>query len=123
MPIPVLKLAHNMTNTPIRRNGRILDASIHAEVAATMRLPTNPRRRIQWLNLVVIRVNPSGELRQSKPCQDCIVYMHTHIAEKGYRIRDVYYSDSTGRIIKERFSDMVAIRHTLYHTRGNRLTR
>lgn len=43
---------------------------------------------------MVIRVNNSGDLCSSKPCENCINYMRTVSVKKGYKIKTVYYSTS-----------------------------
>lgn len=88
----------------------------HAEIDAMNKLllsyklknKKSGRKRIITVNLLVIRVNKDGKLKNSKPCAHCITLldgMHNH------RIKWVYYSNDTGSIIKIRFSDLVRTNH------------
>ena len=63
------------------------DATIHAEIAALMKLPhgTNYRK----VKLVVIR----RELKQSRPCDKCSAVLQT------LGINKIYYSDN-GQIVR-----------------------
>lgn len=54
------------------------------------------------VNIIVIRINNSGNLCSSKPCNKCINYMKTVAVDKGYKINKIYYSISTGIIEKMR---------------------
>lgn len=62
--------------------------------------------------MIVIRVNNSGKLMNSKPCDSCIYYL------KLYGIKNIYYSDCSGEIIKEKInrieSDHESIGHRNY---------
>lgn len=79
----------------------------HAEMEALKRLDGRCRhtRRRKKINLIVLRVNKSGELCNSKPCGKCIEYM---AGLKNYRINKVYYSDENGGIVAKKFG-------VLYH--------
>lgn len=52
--------------------------------------------------MFVIRVNPMGELVNSKPCNTCIYYMQL------YGIKSVYYSNEDGAIVKEKLTEITA---------------
>ena len=52
--------------------------------------------------MFVIRVNNTGNLVNSKPCNTCIYYMQL------YGIKSVYYSNEDGEIIKEKIIDISA---------------
>lgn len=78
----------------------------HAETAAIKKLTSCGRRRCSGkLDLIVVRVNRKGLLRNSKPCTKCL----SHLAKlRGYRIRFVFYSNSDGTISKVRFAELLA---------------
>jgi len=60
----------------------------------------SPRCLRKKLEMVVIRVNKTGNLINSKPCNSCLYYL------KLYGVKSVYYSDSNGEIIKEKINTL-----------------
>lgn len=63
-------------------------------------------------DIAVVRINRSGEFKNSKPCYHCIEYMKSC----GLQIENVYYSDSNGDLICEKLS----VIENDYVTAGNR---
>ena len=55
-------------------------------------------KKLYEVNIMVIRVNNSGNLCSSQPCNKCIDYMKTVAIKKGYKIKKIYYSTSFGNI-------------------------
>jgi hypothetical protein len=55
-------------------------------------------KKLYEVNIMVIRVNNSGNLCSSQPCEKCIEYMKTVAIKKGYKIKKIYYSTSSGDI-------------------------
>lgn len=74
------------------------NTTTHAEVDAINKLVCNKNKKLITVNLLVIRVNSSGNISLSKPCSNCMNYMNTVAIEKGYKIKYVYYSNSDGTI-------------------------
>ena len=67
------------------------------------KLKTRDRnKKLYKVNLMVIRVNNSGHLCSSHPCEKCINYMNTIAVKKGYKIKNIYYSTAEGIIEKKR---------------------
>jgi tRNA(Arg) A34 adenosine deaminase TadA len=60
-------------------------------------------KRIQKLDLIVVRVNKCGDICNSRPCYNCLELMKT------VGIRKVYYSISNDKLICESVRDMVSI--------------
>lgn len=80
----------------------------HAEMAAIYKLPPLKRKaNKQIINLIVIRINKHGVLKNSKPCFMCIKYMEWLNRNTSYKIQNVYYSFDNGTIIMEKFSDLL----------------
>ena len=73
---------------------------IHAELDAINKLKPLKNKRMQNVNLLVIRITKSKILQNSKPCANCINVMKKLPQKKGYNIKNVYYSDDNGKIIK-----------------------
>ena len=69
--------------------------SIHAEVNAVQKLPTTQKR--VKVDVFVFRTNRKGNiLTMSKPCDNCMNYIHKNLAMKGYRLNRIYYTDFQG---------------------------
>ncbi len=53
------------------------------------------------MSLIVIRINKLGELKNSKPCQDCLKYIRRYP-----QVQKIYYSDDNGSIMMEKVKDI-----------------
>jgi cytidine deaminase len=74
---------------------------IHAECDAISKLiPLKPRKKLENINLLVIRLSTKNKIQCSKPCYNCIETMKNLPPKIGYKINNIYYSDSTGNIVK-----------------------
>lgn len=92
----------------IRGKSCRLNCSVHAEQHAINCLPSRPKnKKLKKCDLIVIRLNKSGILGMSKPCGVCINYMHTMASTKGYIIKNVRYSDESGKIVKVKLSKLI----------------
>ncbi len=76
--------------------------TIHAEHDALIKLPflNNSKKRLECINILVVRFLKTSELANSKPCINCINVMSKIGPEKGYKIKNIYYSSNNGTIIK-----------------------
>jgi cytidine deaminase len=74
--------------------------TIHAEINIFYNIP---KMSIKNIDIIVIRISKSYELRNSRPCNDCI----DKLRKMG--IRKVYYSNDEGEIINEYLQDMKKI--------------
>jgi deoxycytidylate deaminase len=68
---------------------------------------------LKKLNILVIRVNSKNELVNSKPCENCIYYLRL------YGIKNVYYSNENGEIVKEKITDIENEHQSISHARYN----
>jgi cytidine deaminase len=74
---------------------------IHAECDAILKLMSlKNKKKLESINLLVIRLSTKNKIQSSKPCGNCIETMKTLPQKKGYKIENVYYSDEEGNIIK-----------------------
>jgi cytidine deaminase len=74
---------------------------IHAEYDALSKLmPMRRKRKLESINLLVIRLSSKNKIQSSKPCFNCIETMKKLPPKIGYKIDNVYYSDSDGNITK-----------------------
>jgi hypothetical protein len=62
-----------------------------------------PKSKNQKLDIVVVRVNRSGETCNARPCYNCLNMM------KAVGIRRVYYSINSDEVVCENVKDMVSI--------------
>ena len=77
------------------------EPGIHAEHDAINRLkPLQYKKHLQQINMLVIRLSKNNKLQNSKPCANCINNMKILPEKKGYKIKNIYYSDDNGEIIK-----------------------
>jgi hypothetical protein len=74
---------------------------IHAEYDAIKKLiPLRRTKKLESVNLLVIRLSGKNKLQSSKPCSNCIDIMKSLPEKKGYKIQNIYYSDCDGNIVK-----------------------
>ena len=80
---------------------------VHAEHDAINGLrPLRRKKHLQNVNMLVIRVSKNNKLQNSKPCANCIETMRVLPQKKGYRIRNIYYSNENGEIIKSSLQNL-----------------
>lgn len=83
-------------------------SSIHAEANAMKKLLPLPRqKKLKKVDLLVIRVSKNGQFGNSKPCIHCILKLSKNLPEKGYSLRDVYYTNESGSIVCTRFNELL----------------
>lgn len=74
-------------------------SSIHAEDNVIRKLPSLPKnKRPKRVDMLVIRVNKSGAMGNSKPCIHCLFLMCTKLPMKGYSVSDIYFSTTEGTV-------------------------
>lgn len=74
---------------------------IHAEEDAINKLPPlKIKKNLEVVDLLVIRLSKTNKIQSSKPCTNCIRKMRTVPSQKGYKIRNVYYSNGEGGITR-----------------------
>lgn len=98
----VLKKA-NILTFGFNRMGDVdgTEAGIHAEHDAINKLkPLYKKKNLESINLLVIRLSKNNKLQNSKPCVNCIKTLKTLPQKKGYKIKNIYYSNDNGLIIK-----------------------
>lgn len=83
-------------------DGDCLNPGVHAEQDALNKLPSvKYKKKLELISLLVIRLSSKNKLQSSKPCATCIASMKIYPIKKGYKIQNIYYSDSEGNIIKK----------------------
>lgn len=89
-----------------------LHPSVHAEQMAIDKLPIRTSKKIIDVSLIVIRISRGTTnydnccLGSSKPCIDCVNRINNAI-HKGYRINNIYYSQSDGSIAIKKLKDVI----------------
>jgi deoxycytidylate deaminase len=74
--------------------------TMHAEINV---FENFPKKNVKGMDILVIRINKSNILKNSRPCNQCI----DELLKIG--IRKVYYSDDNGNIISENVAYMEKI--------------
>lgn len=77
------------TNDDLSNNG------LHAEHNAINNLqPSKTKgKKLEVINLLILRFSKTGNIKNSKPCSNCISNLFTISKMKGYKIKHVYYSN------------------------------
>jgi len=83
-------LGNSITNT----------VGIHAETDAISKLLPLRKKKLENIDILVIRISPTNKIQSSKPCYHCIEMMKCYPMKKGYQIQNIYYSNTYGEIIK-----------------------
>jgi len=104
----VLKKA-NILSFGFNRMGDIdgNEPGVHAEHDAINKLkPLERKKKLEPVNLLVVRFSKNNKLQNSKPCANCIQNMRILPEKKGYKIRNIYYSNDNGEIIKSSLNNL-----------------
>jgi hypothetical protein len=95
------------------------NTSRHAEYEAVKHLrPLEKGKNLKDISILVIRISKLQELCNSKPCFHCVKCLNKDPLNKGYKIKNVFYSDENRVIKKENINILLCT--TTYITRGNR---
>ena len=78
--------------------------SIHAEHDAINKLPYS--RKKKSIDMLVVRF-ANNNLTISKPCKKCINMMCNMFPNKGYCVKNIYYSTIDGSINKETLYNII----------------
>jgi len=80
---------------------------IHAEMDAIRKLPPlQLKRKKKLINLIVVRVDRNGMLKNSAPCSMCIKHMEKLNNSTSYKIQNVCYSNEKGNIVIAKFNTL-----------------
>lgn len=80
---------------------------IHAETdAITKLIPLRNKKKLENIDILVIRVSPTNKIQSSKPCYHCIEMFKKLPKKRGYHIKDIYYSNTYGEIVKTTLRDL-----------------
>lgn len=83
------------------------EPGIHAEHDAINKLkPLSRNKHLKNINMLVIRFSKNYKIQNSKPCANCIKTMKTLPEKKGYRIKNIYYSNQNGEIVKSNINKL-----------------
>ena len=80
--------------------------SRHAEIDLLKKEKKNYcfTKKIRCLNLIVIKVSKTGNISTARPCYHCIKQLERAAF---VRIKNIYYSNHEGNIIKETFEQLI----------------
>ncbi len=84
--------------------GKSTRCSLHAEANAIRKAASNRSiKDTSSVDIIVIRVSPTGVIGQSKPCFQCM----QQISKARFRISKVYYSNAAGDIVCENINQLL----------------
>jgi cytidine deaminase len=81
--------------------------SYHAEHNAIMKLKSRDTKKLMPVNIFVLKTTLTGIIGNSKPCAHCLDVMFYLPPKKGYRISNIFYTNSDGNIEKKKLSDLM----------------
>ena len=84
---------------------------IHAETNAILKLKKQNNKKLEKIDILVIRLTGTNKLQNSKPCHHCIMNMKRLAPQKGYKIINIYYSDENKNIIKTNLTSLEIQEH------------
>ncbi len=115
--IHILSYGFNMTGDESKN-----DPGIHAEHDAINKLkPMRKKKHLHNVNILVVRLSKYNKLQNSKPCANCMENIKNLPQKRGYRIRNVYYSNEKGEIVKNSLRKLE--KEELHHSRFFRKNR
>jgi hypothetical protein len=95
----------NINNTRLES----LHAEVHAMITYYKNINNLNRKKLAKLDLIVTRINKSGDTCNARPCYKCLNFM------KYLKIHRVYYSVSPDVIVCENVKDMISIQTSSLH--------
>jgi deoxycytidylate deaminase len=100
-------LSYGQNHYPVKTNHfkNYRCCSIHAEHDAIRKLPFS--RKPVKIDLIVLRLTITKKVCMSKPCNKCVKYMLNDSLKHGYIIKDIWYSNDNGDIVKTNLSKLV----------------
>ena len=73
--------------------------TIHAEIDAVLKMPTNKHNHIKKVDALVFRISRNGEnIMLGIPCNNCQCNIKKILHKKKYKLNRIYYTDSSGTI-------------------------
>lgn len=87
-----------------------LYTSLHAEISACKNLSKIASRlklNLSTVDLIVLRISRNKSINLSRPCYHCIKQLNKYCKMLNFKLRYIYYSNSDGTIIKEKFDNLL----------------
>jgi cytidine deaminase len=78
---------------------------MHAERSALLKWIRGRRNNRGNVDLLVIRTNKDGTLRDSKPCHHCLKFM-MYVSRYGLYVNEIHYSTGDGVIVRKTLRDL-----------------
>lgn len=97
----IMTSGHNKYIKKVVLDGGIIGhKTMHAELSAALKIKSSIQKLSGGVDIIVIRINNRMELKNSRPCNNCIEKL------KSIGIRRVYYSNDDGEIVREDINTM-----------------
>lgn len=81
--------------------------SYHAEHNAIRKLKNRDPKKLHSVNIFVLKTTLAGTVGSSSPCAHCLTVMRTLAIKKGYKIVNVYFTNSDRQIEKKKLTDLL----------------
>lgn len=84
--------------------------TLHAEMNAMNKLnfrSIGHKKKRKQIHLIVIRVNKLGQLRNSKPCGQCLKYLAHQSVRMGFRFNLIYFSNDEAQLECRKFCELL----------------
>jgi len=89
------------------QNWAKMTINYHAEHNAIRKLKNRESKKLQAVNIFVLRTTLAGTIGSSAPCAHCLAIMCTLAVKKGYKINNVYYTNNKREIEKKKLSELL----------------
>jgi cytidine deaminase len=83
------------------------NVSFHAEHNAIQKLKNRETKKLLPINIFVLKTTLTGVIGNSKPCSHCLGVMLTLPQKKGYKISNIYYTNTEGNIEKKKLNELL----------------
>jgi len=101
------KSGSNIIPLSFGQNWSNYNISYHAEHNAIRKLKNRNTKKLSPINIFVLKTTLSGTVGSSSPCAHCLAVMCTLPNKKGYRIANVYFTNSNRQIEKKKISELL----------------
>ena len=91
--------------------------SVHAEYDAISKLQPLDRKgkkNLYRCNIFITRFSKGSKVGNSKPCYQCVLNIYNLPEQKGYQIKNVFYTDEEEKIIKKTINELLEQENPYY---------
>lgn len=89
------------------QNWSNITINYHAEHNAIRKLKNRNSKKLLLVNIFVLKTTLAGTIGSSSPCAHCLAIMCSLTLKKGYKISNVYYTNSDRQIEKKKLNELL----------------